>query len=121
MEDLIENPNHYKPRYNSDTQKYSDYLIQDISKGIVCPCFSMKVFTKRESFVSHWKSQRHKNWLAYLNENTVDYYQKSLEQEKTIYNQQKLLTQMQDELQRKDIIIKYLESVNQKCDTITID
>ena len=106
---LIETPNIYQPKFDANTQTYHDQPIYDISKGITCPCYSTKVFYKRDNFSSHWKSQKHKKWIAHLNENSTNYYEKCVEQEQTIRNLQMMLTRSQNELKQKDIIIKYLE------------
>ena len=114
MDTIIQTPDTYVPKMDMNTQKYSDQYIYDFSNGIICQCSSAKVFYKRESFQNHWKSQRHKNWLIHLNNNAENYYQKCIEHEKTIKNQQQLLTKMQNELQEKMIIIHYLESSAKK-------
>ena len=106
---LIETPCTYQPKFNVNTQAYEDQPIYDISKGIVCPCYATKTFYKRDSFSSHWKSQKHKKWMNHLNENSVNYYEKCVEYEQTIRNLQILLTRSQNELKQKDVIIQYLE------------
>lgn len=107
---LTETPPIYEPKFDIESQTYTDQYVYDITKGITCPCLQFKVFTKRESFTNHWKSIRHKKWLTYMSENNTNYYAKCMEQEKTIRNQQMLLTQYQDELSRKNTIIHYLEA-----------
>ena len=44
-----------------------------------------------------------------LNENQMNYYQKSLDLERTVRTQQEMLTKIQNELEQKKIIIQYLE------------
>ena len=44
-----------------------------------------------------------------LNENQMNYYQKSLDLERTVRTQQEMLTKIQNELEQKKIIIRYLE------------
>ena len=44
-----------------------------------------------------------------LNENQMNYYQKSLDLERTVRTQQEILTKIQNELEQKKVIIRYLE------------
>lgn len=60
--------------------------------------------------MSHHKSKRHLGWIQHLNDNAMNYYQKVLEQEKTIKTQQILLTNMDKQLKQKDTIIGYYET-----------
>jgi hypothetical protein len=110
IESLAITPKDYIPKYNIQTQLYEDQYIYDFSTGIVCPCTMAKVFYKRDGFTAHGKTQRHKKWISSLNENKINYYQKCLDQEKTIKNQQEIIAKLENELSHKKVIIRYLES-----------
>lgn len=103
------NPVEYMPKYNSETKEYEEQYIYDFTHGLCCPCTG-NVFHKRSAFTAHMKTQRHKKWISSINTNTINYYQKHLENEKTIKNQQIRIIQLENELRQKAIIIQYLES-----------
>jgi hypothetical protein len=106
--ELSPNPIDYLPKYNTDTQKYEDQYIFDFQHGVTCPCTG-NLYMRRSSFHSHIKTQIHRKWINMLNENQMNYYQKSLDLERTVRTQQEMLTKIQNELEQKKIIIRYLE------------
>tara|TARA_B100000073_G_C23620823_1_gene528449 strand:- start:270 stop:659 length:390 start_codon:yes stop_codon:yes gene_type:complete len=111
MESVIETAaNMYTPKMDVDTRLYSDQPVVDITHGIICPCTSKHIFYKKTSFQTHQKTKRHLNWIRFLNDNSMNYYQQVLEQEKTIKNQQLILADMDKQLQRKTTIIEYYEN-----------
>jgi YesN/AraC family two-component response regulator len=106
--ELSLNPIDYLPKYNTDSQKYEDQYIFDFQHGVTCPCTG-NLYMRRSSFHSHTKTQIHRKWINMLNENQMNYYQKSLDLERTVRTQQEILTKIQNELEQKKIIIRYLE------------
>ena len=100
----------YIPRMDTNTKQYTDHNIIDFVQGVICPCTSSsKVFLKKELFYAHRKTKRHQKWLDYLSENSLNYYQKSIEQQAIIRTQQILLTEMEIKLKNKDTVVNYLE------------
>jgi len=113
--DVIENPEIYVPSMNSTTKGYCDHNVIHFSKGIICPCTPSKVFYKKVSFKTHKETNKHKSWLEYLNANSQNYYKECLIQEKTIKEQHIIMNRLENEIQKKDIIIQYLEtSINKQ-------
>jgi hypothetical protein len=109
----------YAPKMDLETRLYSDQPIFNFKNGIICPCTEGKVFYKRSYFISHQKCKRHICWIQNLNDNATNYYQKTLEQEKTIKCQQTLLSKLQIQLNQKETIIEYYENKNLVRNTIT--
>ena len=112
--EIAQTPDTYLPKMDLETKTYTDQYIFDYSRGIQCPCTTTKIFYKRESFQNHWKCNRHKNWIKFLNENAVNFYQKTIEQEKIIKMQKTMLVELDNQLKQRDVIISYLESTKQK-------
>tara|TARA_B110000858_G_C17775283_1_gene461905 strand:- start:1467 stop:1853 length:387 start_codon:yes stop_codon:yes gene_type:complete len=109
----------YAPKMDLETRLYSDQPIFNFKNGISCPCTEGKVFYKRCYFISHQKCKRHICWIQNLNDNATNYYQKTLEQEKTIKCQQTLLSKLQIQLNQKETIIEYYENKNSVRNTVT--
>lgn len=114
-------PIRYVPLMNLETRLYSDQTIFNYTNGIICPCTEGKIFYKKSYFMSHQKCKRHTCWIQNLNDNAINYYQKTLEQEKTIKNQQTILAKLQIDLKQKDTIIEYYENKNLLYNTATKD
>lgn len=107
--DIIETPETYVPKMDSNTKLYSDQNMIQITHGLICPCTPGKVFQKRDTFKNHMKSNRHKKWIEHLNENAVNYYAENMELKETIKTQKMLLTQYETKVKQKETIIDYLE------------
>lgn len=103
-------PYSYMPKMCQNTLTYKDELFYNYTTGVICPCSPTKTFYKKSSFENHVKCKRHRKWLDHLNENSVNYYKKCLEYEKIIKEQKIILTNLENKLKQKDVIIEYLES-----------
>ena len=112
--EVTSGPDTYIPKMNIETKTYLDQYVFDYSRGIQCPCTPTKIFYKRDSFHAHWKCNKHKKWLMHLNENAENFYRETIEQQKTIKTQQTILTELENQLKQKEVIIQYLERNLQK-------
>ena len=94
MAELIENPETYSAKWNTDTGVYEDILpattkaFNELYKnGLMC-C-NGNTFTNRTRFKAHLKTKVHKDWLeSFKHSGDNDPVKKNLELEKTIKNQQ---------------------------------
>tara|TARA_B100001059_G_C17703103_1_gene511196 strand:- start:332 stop:781 length:450 start_codon:yes stop_codon:yes gene_type:complete len=108
-EEITITPSYYSPKYNNNTKAYEDKYIFDFSHGIICPCTG-STYSKRQSFNSHCKTNIHAKWIQSMNTNATNYYERTLELEKTVKTQQILLTQSQNELEQQKSIVRYLQN-----------
>jgi hypothetical protein len=108
-EEITITPSYYTPKYNNNTKAYEDKYIFDFAHGIICPCTG-STYSKRQSFNSHCKTNIHAKWIQSINTNATNYYERTLELEKTVKTQQILLTQTQNELEQQKSIVRYLQN-----------
>ena len=98
---LVTEPDVYAPTFRDNI--YQDQMPFDFTNGIRCPCSTRK--DKKydpKQFKSHLNAKKHKAWLSHLNENRVNFYRKSLEQEDTIKNQRLYIAKLQLELKQSE-------------------
>jgi hypothetical protein len=89
-----------------------DYVdnIPLILNGITCLCGSRKhkVYENKVKFSAHIKTKTHKKWLSFLNQNKANYYIETLKQQELIKSQQKIICNLQQQVQTKILTIDYL-------------
>jgi len=106
--DISVTPDTYKPSVNSN----GDYVdnIPRILNGITCLCGSRKhkVYENKIKFAAHIKTKTHKKWLLFLNQNKANYYVEMLKKQELIESQQKIIYNVQQQLQTKLLTIDYL-------------
>jgi len=101
-------PDTYTPIVD-DKGNYID-RIPVIKNGLYCLCGSRKDKTYENSskFATHLKSKYHQKWLTILNQNKANYYVETIKNKEIIENQQKIITQLENQLQKKILTIDYL-------------
>jgi hypothetical protein len=120
-------PDTYTPSVN-ETGNYIDN-IPIIKNGLFCPCGSRKdkTYENTSKFATHTKSKSHQKWLINLNQNKANYYIEMLKNKELVENQRKIITQLENQLQRKTLTIDYLteqlktKTVNQTCNIDLLD
>lgn len=119
--DIQREPNVYAPAFINN--EYVDDINIEYCNGVTCPCGSRSgiIFYKKQSLKTHCQSQYHKKWLEKINGEKQNYYSKTIEQEKTIKNQQKQLTQFQNEVLVLKNYIQLLESKVKYGQTSVVD
>ena len=92
---LVVEPDIYEPKFEDNI--YQDYIPFNFTNGIKCPCSTRKdhCYKNRTQFKKHITANKHKVWLAHLNNNRVNYYSKSLEYAETIKNQQLYIAKLE--------------------------
>lgn len=106
--DIALNPDTYTPMVD-DKGNYID-KIPIIRCGIFCPCGSRKdkAYETTSKFGVHIKSKKHKKWIEMMNDNKANYYVEMLKHKEVVENQQKIITQLQNDIQRKLLTIDFL-------------
>lgn len=114
--DLTVTPDTYTPTVN-DNGNYVD-SIPLIKHGLFCLCGSRKdkAYENASKFAVHIKSKAHQKWLLNLNQNKANYYVGMMENKQIIENQQKIISQLEIQLQKKILTIDYLTTqiINEK-------
>lgn len=106
--DITLTPDTYTPSVDNNGN-YID-KIPFIKNGLFCPCGSRKDKTYENSskFSAHIKTKIHQNWLLNLNLNKANYYVEMIKNKEIIENQQKIIVQLEQNLQKKILTIDYL-------------
>jgi hypothetical protein len=106
--DITITPDIYTPSVDN-AGNYVD-IIPIIRSGLFCPCGSRKDKTYETStkFSAHIKSKSHQKWLLNLNQNKANYYVELLQHKELVENQRKIITQLENQLQKKTLTIDYL-------------
>lgn len=106
--DITITPDTYTPSVD-DSGNYVDN-VPVIKSGLFCPCGSRKDKTYENSakFSIHTKSKTHQKWLLILNQNKANYYVEMLKNKELIENQRKIITQLENQLQKKTLTVDYL-------------
>lgn len=106
--DITITPDTYMPSVD-DNGNYIDN-IPIIKNGLFCPCGSRKDKTYENStkFATHTKTKSHQKWLMILNQNKANYYVEMLKNKELVENQQKIITQLENQLNKKTLTIDYL-------------
>jgi len=81
-----------------------------IHHGIYCPCSNRKdkIYENASKFTAHCKTKMHQRWLINLNNNKANYYVELLECKATLVEQQKIIANLDNQLQQKSSTIDYL-------------
>ena len=123
--DITLTPDTYMPSVD-DNGNYTDN-IPIIKHGLFCPCGSRKdkTYENTSKFATHIKTKAHQKWLLILNQNKANYYVEMLKNKEVVENQQKIITQLEQQLQRKSLTIDYLtgqltRQTNQQATTIDL-
>ena len=102
----------YTPSIN-DKGDYVDNIpsFANLKNGIRCPCGTRKdkTYNTRVLFLSHLKSECHKNWLKNLTLNKTNYYVENQTLKETLLNQRLIISKLEIEVHNKMIIIEYLK------------
>jgi hypothetical protein len=106
--DITLTPDIYTPSVD-ENGNYID-MIPFIKNGLFCPCGSRKDKTYENSskFSAHIKTKIHQKWLLVLNQNKANYYIEMIKNKEIIENQQKIIAQLEHNLQKKTLTIDYL-------------
>ena len=101
-------PDIYAPIVD-DNGNYVD-KIPFIKHGLSCLCGSRKdkIYENSSKFSTHIKTKCHQKWLDYLNQNKANYYVEVLKSKEIIENQQRIIQQLENQLQSKNLTIDYL-------------
>ena len=102
-------PDTYTPMVD-DNGNYIDSIPKIIKHGIYCLCGSRrdKTYENASKFSTHIKTKAHQKWMLNLNQNKSNYYVEMLKNKEIIENQQKIITQLDIQLQKKTMTIDYL-------------
>jgi len=101
-------PDTYTPSVDNNGNYIDNIPI--IKNGLFCPCGSRKDKTYENTikFATHIKSKSHQKWLLILNQNKANYYVEMLKNKELVQNQQKIITQLENQLNNKTLTIDYL-------------
>ena len=106
--DISLTPDMYTPSVDINGNYVDNIPI--IKHGLFCPCGSRKdkAYENTTKFASHIKTKIHQKWLIILNQNKANYYVDMLKNKEIVESQQKIITQLEQQLQRKTLTIDYL-------------
>ena len=118
--DILLTPDIYTPSVDN-SGNYID-KIPAIRNGIICPCNARKdkVYETSAKFASHIKSQNHQKWLIQLTQNKANYYVETIKSKELIANQQKIITNFENKINKQEIIINYLMEQIKKTNNVEI-
>jgi len=108
--ELITEPEYYSPSID-EQGNYVDKMPSNNSQctTIKCYCGSRKDKSYAiATFSIHCKSKHHQKWLENINLNRTNYYNEVQTHQRTLSNQQKIIAQMDKDLQNKNMTIYYL-------------
>ena len=114
-------PDTYMPSVNDDGAYVDNIPI--IKNGMYCLCGSRKdkAYETTSKFTTHIKTKSHQKWLQSLNQNKANYYVEMLKNKELVENQQKIITQLENQLHKKTLTIDYLtEQLTHKTTTSQI-
>lgn len=98
--------------YTPSVDAAGNYIdnIPVIKNGLFCPCGSRKEKTYETTgkFATHIKTKAHQKWLIQLNQNKANYYIEMLQYKELVENQQKIITQLENQLHKKNLTVDYL-------------
>jgi hypothetical protein len=106
--DITITPDTYTPSVDNNGNYVDNIPI--VKNGLFCPCGSRKDKTYENStkFATHTKTKSHQKWLMILNQNKANYYVEMLKNKELVENQQKIITQLENQLHKKTLTIDYL-------------
>lgn len=106
--DIATTPDTYTPSVDNNGNYIDNVPI--IKNGLLCPCGSRKdkMYENSTKFATHMKSKSHQKWLMILNQNKANYYVEMLKNKELVENQQKIIGQLENQLQKKILTIDYL-------------
>lgn len=101
-------PDTYTPSVDNNGSYVDNIPI--IKNGLFCPCGSRKdkTYENATKFSTHTKSKTHQKWLMMLNQNKANYYVEMLKHKELVENQQKIITQLENQVKNKALTIDYL-------------
>ena len=120
--DITLTPDMYTPFVDSNGN-YID-SIPIIKHGLYCPCGSRKdkVYEKSSKFAAHVKTKLHQKWLLSLNHNKANYYVEMFKNKEIVESQQKIIAQLEQQLQKNLLLVDYLtEQLTRKQNATTFD
>jgi len=98
--------------YTPSVDAAGNYIdnIPIIQNGLFCLCGSRKdkAYENTAKFAIHIKTKAHQKWLMILNQNKANYYVEMLQKNELVENQRKIITQLENQLQKKTLTIDYL-------------
>jgi hypothetical protein len=101
-------PDTYTPSVDS-AGNYIDH-VPYVKHGMFCPCASRKekAYETSAKFNMHTKTKAHQKWLQMLNQNKANHYLELVLSKELVENQQKIIAQLELQLQKKSHTIDYL-------------
>ena len=115
--DLIITPENYVPSID-DKGNYIDVVPKNFQNGLICMCGSRKdkIYNNSNAFITHTKSQTHKSWIEYLNNNKMNYFKENREMKDIIHNQKIIIGNYEKDILSLKAVIEHLEK---KKETLT--
>jgi hypothetical protein len=102
---IAQTPEYYTPLFDPDSDTFMDLIPsngqkfqQKFPNGL--ECCNGHVFANRNSFASHIKTKGHIHWLQELRMENKNYHSKIITLEKTVKNQQMIITSLSNQLER---------------------
>jgi hypothetical protein len=89
-----------------------------LRNGIRCPCGTRRQeisYDTTAKFTVHIKSKKHQQWLVYLNDNKLNYYEENIKLKDIVQNQRLLIAKLEKSLSSKNLTIEFLtQQLNSK-------
>ena len=109
--DLTTQPEYYTATIDSHGN-YVDYIPSfQMKNGIRCMCGSRKdkIYNSSNAFITHTKSQTHKNWMEQLNNNKMNYFKENREMKELIHNQKLIIGNYEKEINSLKAVVEHFE------------
>lgn len=119
--DLTITPDTYMPSVDENGNYVDNVPI--IKDGLFCLCGSRKdkSYDTTSKFAVHIKTKSHQKWLTGLNQNKANYYVELMNYKELVESQQKIITQLENALNKKSLTIDYLTEQLTKKEVCTVN
>lgn len=119
MEEIVNGPESYVPKFNIDNGIYEDIIplnsklyAEKYPDGL--QCCNGKTFLERNSFKNHTKTNTHTKWLCEMVNEENNPIKKNIEHEKTIKSQQIIIQHQSNEIFRMNLKINEINKENKE-------
>lgn len=109
--DIVIQPEYYSATIDPQGN-YVDYIpLFQMKNGIRCLCGSRrdKIYSNKNAFITHTKTQTHINWLNHLNNNKMNYFKENREMSELIKSQKIIIGNYEKEINSLKAVIEHLE------------
>jgi hypothetical protein len=86
----------------------------------MCGSRKDKIYNNSNAFITHTKSQTHKSWIEYLNNNKMNYFKENREMKDIIHNQKIIIGNYEKDILSLKAVVEHLEKKKETLSTIDL-